>query len=215
MKKILFLLITSMIVMSCGISGEEPKGPNNDSDIVLPDEYYDNEKDDKPTTVVPTPESSKYAKVSFKNNSSINMYAVYVNGILECSVKPKTTSSVYRYYPNTYQIVVKQSENIYNENVATYSKNYNLDAGDTQTISFPNLGSMILKSNSPDDYNISINDGMWEYVCLAGNTITLSNIDCTTYKVKLTQRNGYMFYPTVETYYVTVNKTGTTLKFNP
>lgn len=201
------MLLASIVLVSCG--DDEPYGPDN---IISPDGGSSS------STVTPTPTptpTSKYAKIYYKNKSSINTYKVYLNGVGEVTVAPKSTSKAFQYYSGTYQIVAEQTTNIYNNTAAQFSGNFNFDAGTTETIDFPLLASLTIKSNSVDDYNVSVNDGMWEYVILSGGSVTLNNLDCTTYKIKVTQRNGYFFYPTVETYFVKLAKTGTTFKFNP
>ena len=205
MKKIVLLLIASLVLVSCG-RDNEPYGP--DEDIIYPS------GGNSSSTVTPTL-TPKYAKIYYRNNSSINTYKIYLNGIGEVTLAPKSTSKAFQYYSGTSQIVAEQTTNIYNNSAAQFSGNFNFDAGTTETIDFPLLASLTIKSNSVDDYNVSINDGMWEYVILTGGSVTLNNLDCTTYKIKVTQRNGYFFYPTVETYYVKLAKTGTTFKFNP
>ncbi len=228
MKKILFLFITSMLVIGCSLSGEEPLGPNNsgsnNSVVTDKNNSSENSKDSGSSNssnsstskpVQSKPEIPKYAKLYFKNNSNINRYKCYVNNIAETTVPTKSTSKAFEYYSGTYQIVIEQVDNVYENYRVKYSGNYNLTAGQTQTISFPNLATLTLKSNSSDDYNISINDGMLEYVCLTGHSIEIKNLDCATYKVKFTQRNGYHFYPTVETVYITLPENGKTYMFKP
>ena len=214
MKKIVFLLIASLVLVSCGRDKDsEPFFP--DSGNNQPENPYTPPATTPTTPVIPSTPTTKFAKLYFKNNSNINRYRCYVNNIAETTVPAKSTSKAFEYYSGTYQIVIEQVDNVYEDYKTTYSGNYNLTAGQTKTINFPNMATLTLKSNSVDDYNISINDGMFEYVCLTGNSITIKNLDCATYKVKFTQRNGYFFYPTVQTVYITLPENGKTYKFNP
>lgn len=241
MKKILLLLMASIILVSCG--DEEPMYPNNGSSGSYPsgetnssensnssvnnnsssasNSATNNNSSSTSNSVTNNNSSStnkpvsKYAKLYFQNMSTVNKYRCYVNGISEAIVNPMSISDALEYYSGTYQIVIEQYDNIYNDYKAVYSDNINLTAGSKKRIDFPILSSLILKSNSPDDYNISINDGMWTSVCLAGESVVLKDVDCTTYKVKFTQRNGYMFYPTEKTVYINLTQEGVVYKFNP
>lgn len=211
MKKIVLLLIASLVLVSCG-RDNEPYYPESGNS--KPENPYTPPTTTPTIPVTPKP-TSKYAKLYLQNTSSINRYKCYVNGIYEVTVEPNSTSKAIEYYAGTYAIAAEQCDNIYNNDKVKYEKNFNLNAGEDFTVVFPLKADLVLQSNSVDDYNISINDGKWEYVCLTGQKVVLSNIDCTTYKVKFTQRNGYMFYPTVETVYIKVSSNGKTYKFNP
>lgn len=213
MRKIVFLLITSLVLVSCGRDNEPyyPESGNSGS-TYFPNNNNSNGQSGKPFGDVNPP---AMGQIYYKNMSNIITYKCYLLNKVQTVLAPNSTSQYYKCTDGKYTIKVEQSDNIYNDDVATYIDDVVIQSGKTICIDFPLLSTLTLHNVSNVDYYITINDGLAEYVCNGGDAIILKNIDCTTFKVKFTQKNGYLFFPTKKTVYINVPKEGKIYKFNP
>lgn len=201
MKKIVLLLIASLVLVSCG-RDNEPLGPVHNNGSSSSNSTNDNKQ--------------KIGYISFVNVSYANKYKCYVNNKEVAIISPRK-SFILKCNAGSYKIRVEQYDNIYNNKMAVYEDDIVVNDGKTFKAEFPLLDKLFLENASNDDYYVTINDGMYELLVNPVLVSTISNLDVfATYKIYVVQKNGYLFFPTKKTYYYTMNNSGNnTFKFNP
>lgn len=207
MKKIVFLLIASLVLVSCG-RDNEPIGPihNNGSSSSNSSSNSGGTNDNK----------QKIGYINFVNVSYDNKYKCYVNNKEVVIVSPRK-SFILKCNAGSYKIRVEQYDNIYNDKMAVYEDNIIVYNNATHKAEFPYLDNLVLINESNDDYYVTINDGMYEVLVDPVWPSVINNLDVyATYKIYVVQKNGYLFFPTKKTYYYTMNNSGNNiLEFNP
>lgn len=219
MKKIVLLLIASLVLVSCG-RDKEPIGPNhnNNSNSSSSSSSNNNSGSSFGDT---NHDKEKFAYINFVNVSKTNKYKCYVENIAVSVVKPNSnyvsTCAFSNGTTGTFNIKVEQYDNIYNDKMAVYKDNIIVYNGATHKAEFPYLDDLILINESNDDYYVTINDGMYELLVESDAASRVYDLDVfATYKIYVVQKNGYLFFPTKKTYYYTMNNSGyNAFKFNP
>lgn len=207
MKKIVFLLFASFLLVSCG-RDNEPIGPVHSSG--------NNSSSSSSSSSSSTSNTEKIGYINFVNVSSENKYRCYVNNKEVAIISPRK-SFILKCNAGSYKIRVEQYDNIYNDKMAVYEDNIMVYNGATHKAEFPYLDNLILINESNDDYYVTINDGMYELLVEPVWASRVYNLDVfATYKIYVVQKNGYLFFPTKKTYYYTMNNSGyNAFKFNP
>lgn len=201
MRKIVFLLITSLVLVSCG-RDKEPIGPVHNNGSSNSSSTNDNKQ--------------KIGYINFVNVSYDNKYKCYVNNKEVAIVSPRK-SFILKCNAGSYKIRVEQYDNIYNDKMAVYEDNIIVYNNATHKAEFPYLDNLVLINESNDDYYVTINDGKYELLVESVWQSVINNLDVyATYKIYVVQKNGYLFFPTKKTYYYTMNNSGNNiLEFNP
>lgn len=232
MKKILFLLITSILVISCGITGEEPNKPNNseNSDIIYPNEDVPNNEPVVKPEDVPNNEPAvkpeedeeicKDGRVRIFNKSLSNTYKCYINDICIATIEPQKNYLYTAYCSAGHTLHMDVEEKSKKHDPFTFNPSYysiELKPNVINVLNIPRLAPLYIKNSSNDTYSVSINDGLFYFQLKPNVTYTVENLDIhATYKISVVQLNGYFFYPTKKTYnYTMTDLMQNVFSFNP
>lgn len=200
MKKIVFLLIASLVLVSCG-RDNEPIGPDNSgSNIETPVEPENPAVPEKPAE----PEV-KICYLKINNKSLSNTYQCYIDDMC-IAVKPQS-SYLFKEISNNehtlYLYVVLYGEPI--PEGPSCLTSVKMVPNVVKELNIPEQADLYIKNSSSDTYSVTINDGLFKFNLRGGITYTIENLDLyAKYKIDVVQQNGYLFYPTKKTYYYTM-----------
>ena len=218
MKKIVFLLITSILVISCGITGEEPNKPNNseNSDIIYPNEDVpNNEPVVKPEE---DEEICKDGRVRIFNKSLSNTYQCYINDICIATIEPQKNYLYTAYCSAGHTLYIDiEEKGEKHESFGPSDFSVKLGTNSISVLNIPNLAPLHIKNSSSDNYSVSINDGLFKFDLRPNQTYTVENLDIhATYKITVVQKDGYLLFPTQRDYnYTMTDLMQNVFSFNP
>jgi hypothetical protein len=199
MKKILVLLITAFLIFGC----EKNEPYKNDYSSNNSNSSVNNQVDNN--SELPSTPKIEDGYLRIYNQSLSNTYQCYVNDICIATVPPQKDYLYTAYNSGGHTLHIKVVLNGESVPDGPATKSVTLKKGVINSLKIPELANLYIKNSSSDDYTVTINDGLFEFVLRPNQTYTVENLDLyARYKIYVVQKNGYLFYPTKETYYYTM-----------